>query len=58
MTSIGKITIIKQLIGSKVAKTGARETTKEITPYDGRGYRLFDIPSHISAWNKLVSGRD
>jgi hypothetical protein len=30
---------------SKVAKTGAGETTKEITPYEGRGYRLFDIPN-------------
>jgi len=44
MTSTGKSTIINEFIGSKVAKTGAGETTKEITPYDDRGYRLFDIP--------------
>jgi len=36
--------MINKLIGFDLAETGAGETTKEIQPYDGQGYRLFDIP--------------
>ena len=44
LTSTGKSTMINKLIGFDLAETGAGETTKEIQPYDGQGYRLFDIP--------------
>jgi GTP-binding protein EngB required for normal cell division len=36
--------MINKLIGYDLAETGAGETTTEIQPYDGPGYRLFDIP--------------
>jgi len=39
LTSTGKSTMINKLIGFDLA-----ETTQEIETYDGRGYRLFDIP--------------
>jgi ribosome biogenesis GTPase A len=39
LTSTGKSTMINKLIGFDLA-----ETTQEIQLYDGRGYRLFDIP--------------
>ena len=44
LTSTGKSTLINRLIGFDTAETGAGETTMEIQPYDGQGYRLFDIP--------------
>jgi GTP-binding protein EngB required for normal cell division len=44
LTSTGKSTMINKLLGFDLAETGAGETTKEIQPYDGKGYRLFDIP--------------
>ena len=44
ITSTGKSTMINKLIGSDLAKTGAGETTTQITPYDGSDYRLYDIP--------------
>ena len=44
LTSTGKSTLINRLIGFDLAETGAGETTTEIQPYDGQGYRLFDIP--------------
>lgn len=44
LTSTGKSTMINRLIGFDLAETGAGETTTEIQPYDGLGYRLFDIP--------------
>lgn len=44
VTSTGKSTMINKLIGFDLAETGVGETTKEIQPYDGQGYRLFDIP--------------
>ncbi|CAF1159449.1 unnamed protein product [Adineta steineri] len=44
LTSTGKSTIINKLIGFDLAETGAGETTQEIQPYDGQGYRLYDIP--------------
>jgi GTP-binding protein EngB required for normal cell division len=44
LTSTGKSTMINKLIGFDLAETGVGETTKEIQPYDGQGYRLFDIP--------------
>jgi len=44
VTSTGKSTMINKLIGFDLAETGAGETTQEIQPYDGQGYRLFDIP--------------
>ena len=44
LTSTGKSTMINRLIGFDLAETGAGETTREIQPYDGQGFRLFDIP--------------
>ncbi|CAF4048834.1 unnamed protein product [Rotaria magnacalcarata] len=44
LTSTGKSTMINKLLGSDLAKTGAGETTRQITSYDGSGYRLYDIP--------------
>ena len=44
LTSTGKSTMINKLIGSDLAATGAGETTTQVTPYDGLGYRLYDIP--------------
>ena len=44
LTSTGKSTMINKLIGFDLAETGAGETTTEIQPYDGQGYRLYDIP--------------
>jgi GTP-binding protein EngB required for normal cell division len=44
LTSTGKSTMINKLIGFDIAETGAGETTKEIRPYDGQRFRLFDIP--------------
>lgn len=44
LTSTGKSTMINRLIGHELAETGAGETTKEIQPYEGQGFRLYDIP--------------
>ena len=44
LTSTGKSTMINQLIGHNLAETGAGETTKEIQPYEGQGFCLYDIP--------------
>jgi len=44
LTSTGKSTMINKLINKEVAETGAGETTTKIEPYDGQGYRLYDIP--------------
>ncbi|CAF1586607.1 unnamed protein product [Rotaria magnacalcarata] len=44
LTSTGKSTMINKLLDREVAKTGAGETTTKIEPYDGKGYRLYDIP--------------
>jgi GTP-binding protein EngB required for normal cell division len=63
--STGKSTIINKLLGKDVAAVGIGETTKEIQPYDGIGYRLFDIPGrnddiqyfsadYISFWKGLT----
>jgi len=66
ITSTGKSTIINRLIGENVADVGACETTKEIQPYNGQGYRLYDIPGrnddlsyfsmkYIAFWKALTS---
>jgi GTP-binding protein EngB required for normal cell division len=44
VTSSDKSSTINALIGSPVAKVGVGETTRDITAYDGRGYRLYDTP--------------
>jgi small GTP-binding protein len=44
LTSTGKSTIINKLVGKSVAEVGAGETTTKIQPYEGLGYRLYDIP--------------
>jgi predicted GTPase len=44
MTSTGKSTMVNSLLGKKVADTGVGETTKEITPYQGKGYTVWDAP--------------
>ena len=64
-TSTGKSTIINKLLGKEVAAVGIGETTIKIQPYDGTGYRLFDIPGknddihyfsadYISFWKGLT----
>ncbi len=66
LTSTGKSTIINKLIGEDVADVGAYETTKDIQPYNGQGYRLYDIPGrnddlsyfnmkYIAFWKALTS---
>lgn len=66
ITSTGKSTIINQILGRNVAEVGACETTKEIQPYDGQGFRLYDIPGrnddlsyfnmkYIAFWKGLTS---
>jgi GTP-binding protein EngB required for normal cell division len=66
LTSTGKSTIINKLIGRDVAEVGAGETTTQIQPYEGLGYRLFDIPGrnddmsyfsmeYISFWKGLTA---
>jgi GTP-binding protein EngB required for normal cell division len=66
LTSTGKSTIINKLIGENVAEVGSYETTKEIQPYNGQGYRLYDIPGrnddlsyfnmkYIAFWKGLTS---
>jgi len=66
LTSTGKSTIINKLIGKDVAAVGAGETTIQIQPYEGQGYRLFDIPGrnddmsyfsmeYISFWKGLTA---
>lgn len=65
ITSTGKSTIINKLLGKNLAAVGIGETTKDIQPYDGVGYRLFDIPGrnddiqyfsadYISFWKGLT----
>jgi GTP-binding protein EngB required for normal cell division len=44
MTSSGKSTMLNKIIGSKVAATGAGETTIEITSYQGKDFVVWDIP--------------
>ncbi|CAF0816149.1 unnamed protein product [Adineta ricciae] len=44
LTSCGKSTTINSLLGKELAETGVGETTKEITPYEGTGYTLWDVP--------------
>ncbi|CAF3855765.1 unnamed protein product [Rotaria sp. Silwood1] len=67
LTSTGKSTMINKLIGSDLAKTGAGETTTQVTFYDGSGYRLYDIPGrnddisyfsmkYVAFW-KALTGR-
>jgi GTP-binding protein EngB required for normal cell division len=67
LTSTGKSTMINKLLGVEVARTGAGETTTEIEPYDGPGFRLFDIPGrnddlsyfsmeYVAFW-KALTGR-
>jgi small GTP-binding protein len=66
LTSTGKSTIINKLLGKEVAEVGAGETTTRIQPYEGQGYRLFDIPGrnddmsyfsmeYISFWKGLTA---
>jgi GTP-binding protein EngB required for normal cell division len=66
LTSTGKSTIINRIIGENLAEVGACETTKEIQPYNGQGYRLYDIPGrnddlsyfnmkYIAFWKALTS---
>ena len=66
LTSTGKSTIINKLIGKDIAAVGAGETTTQIQPYVGQGYRLFDIPGrndemsyfsmeYISFWKGLTA---
>jgi GTP-binding protein EngB required for normal cell division len=66
LTSTGKSTIINKLIGKDVAAVGAGETTTQIQPYEGQGYRLYDIPGrnddmtyfsmeYISFWKGLTA---
>lgn len=66
LTSTGKSTIINKLIGKDLAAVGAGETTTQIQPYVGQGYRLFDIPGrndemsyfsmeYISFWKGLTA---
>ncbi|CAF3308844.1 unnamed protein product [Rotaria sp. Silwood2] len=55
ITSIGKSSMINTLLGAKLAAVGIGETTKEITPYDGLDYRLYDFPGKnddMSSFNK------
>jgi GTP-binding protein EngB required for normal cell division len=67
LTSTGKSTMINKLLGFDVAATGAGETTTEIAPYEGPGYRLYDIPGrnddisyfsmdYVAFW-KALTGR-
>ncbi|CAF3895279.1 unnamed protein product [Adineta steineri] len=66
LTSTGKSTIINKLIGFDLAETEAGETTQKIEPYDGQGYRLYDIPGrndglsyftmeYIAFWKALTA---
>ncbi|CAF1159430.1 unnamed protein product [Adineta steineri] len=66
LTSTGKSTIINKLIGKNLAEVGAGETTQEIQPYEGQGYRLYDIPGrnddlsyfsmeYIAFWKALTA---
>jgi GTP-binding protein EngB required for normal cell division len=66
LTSTGKSTIINKLLNKEVAEVGAGETTMKIQPYEGQGYRLFDIPGrnddmsyfsmeYISFWKGLTA---
>ena len=66
LTSTGKSTIINTLLAKRVADVGAGETTMQIQPYEGQGYRLFDIPGrnddmtyfsmeYISFWKGLTA---
>lgn len=44
LTSTGKSTMLNVLLGTKVAETGAGETTTKIKAYPGTGYTLWDVP--------------
>ncbi|CAF2808428.1 unnamed protein product [Rotaria sp. Silwood2] len=44
LTSTGKSTMINSLLGKKLAEIGIGETTKEMTPYHGTRYILWDTP--------------
>ncbi|CAF1358087.1 unnamed protein product [Rotaria sp. Silwood1] len=44
LTSTGKSTMINSLLGEKLADIGVGETTKEMTPYHGTRYTLWDTP--------------
>ncbi|CAF1316698.1 unnamed protein product [Didymodactylos carnosus] len=44
ITSAGKSTIVNKILNKEVAAVGVGETTKEVTPYDGNGYRFYDVP--------------
>jgi small GTP-binding protein len=44
LTSTGKSTLLNAILGMNVAETGAGETTKEITPYPGTQFTLWDVP--------------
>ena len=55
ITSTGKSSMINALLGAKVAAVGTGETTKEIAPYDGLDYRLYDFPGKnddVSSFDK------
>ena len=43
-TSTGKSTLINSLLARNAAATGAGETTQDITPYAGCGFRVWDVP--------------
>jgi len=51
ITSTGKSTIINKLIGRDVAEVGAGETTTHIEKYEGRNFKLFDIPGRNDEMN-------
>ncbi|CAF5064753.1 unnamed protein product, partial [Rotaria sp. Silwood1] len=66
ITPTGKSTIINKLLGKDLAAVGSGETTKDIKPYAGVGYRLFDIPGrnddiqyftadYISFWKDAIT---
>ena len=55
ITSTGKSSMINTLLGAKVAAVGTGETTKEIAPYDGLDYRMYDFPGKnddVSSFDK------
>ncbi|CAF0832065.1 unnamed protein product [Rotaria sordida] len=45
LTSTGESTMLDSLLGEKKAATDVGETTLEVTPYSGRNFVLWDIPS-------------
>ena len=41
---LGNLHLINSLLARNAAATGAGETTQEITPYAGCGFRVWDVP--------------